>query len=88
MDEMITLANGREFHSTHVIESDGTLFIYDSDSEETLRTVFDDLYESEGTAVITATRFGEEQVYTGYTALIFVRKESDGQITAGLKKGA
>ena len=88
MDEKITLANGREFHNTHVLESDDTLFVYINDEEETLKTVFDDLYDAEKTAEITAIRFGTEQTYTGYTTLVSVRRETFGQITAGLKKGA
>ena len=88
MDEMITLANGREFFNTHILESDNTLFIYINDEDETLKTVFDDLYESEGTAEITALRFGQEQTYTGYTSLMSVRKETFGQISAVLGKGA
>ena len=88
MEEKITLENGRVFSNTHVIESDGSLFLYINDSEETLKTVFDDLYESEGTAEITALQYGEEHVFTGYTKLISVRDETFGQITAVLKKGA
>ena len=87
MEEKITLKNGRVFHDTHVLESDENLFVYMNDPAETLKTVFDDLYESEGTGEITAERFGETTVYTGYTTLVSLRKETDGQITAGLKKG-
>ena len=87
MDEYIRLANGRTFQNSHVLESSGNLFLYIQDSNETLKTVFDDLYKSAGTATIIEHRFGEDHIYTGYTDLYSVRDERGVQLTASLRKG-
>lgn len=88
MNESIILANGREFLHTNVLESDGYIFIYIMDNNETIKTVFDALYDSENTATIIHNIPGAEgHTYIGYTELRSVKKEVDGQITASLKKG-
>lgn len=84
----VTLADGRVFESTTVLEFDGNLFLYIRDEDETLKTVFDELYGTGNSATVTARRYGEDRVYTGYTELASLRKEPDGQITVGLRKGA
>ena len=85
MDEYITLSDGTVFHNSHVLESDGHLYVYVNSEGQTMKTVFDALYESPYTQTIHAFRFDQDRQYTGYTHLTNVG-EDYGQIAAVLRK--
>lgn len=87
MDEYVTLKNGRKFKNTHILPSGrDVIFLYVHDTEkETMKSIFDALYESEATGKITEHRYGQKTVYEGYTELVGVQKE-EYQVCATLRK--
>lgn len=82
--EELTLADGTKIQDAHVLESDGALWFY-VQSGKTMVEVFALMDDPEKTAEITALRFGEETVYTGYTDLRSIRKDGT-QISGSLMR--
>lgn len=86
MEEKITLNDGTEIVGTHVIPNGNVLWVYIRNGMG-LGDVFPLLNDPEKTKKITAEPFGGEKVtYKGYKVLFSIRKEDDGQITAGIRK--
>ena len=84
MDEMIKLLDGTEILSAHVLESDGALWFYVQNGM-TMAEVFAVMNDPAKTGSITALRFHETTVYSGYTDLHSIRKDG-GQISGCLRK--
>ena len=85
MDEYLVMNNGVTVQDAHCLQDDVALFVYvtgEADLMETLQLFSD----PEATAVIRASRFGEEAVYTGYTQLYSMSREF-GNINLVLRKG-
>jgi hypothetical protein len=81
----IKLKDGTVLENSYVILSGGVLYVY-VQGGCTLAEVFDLLIDPVCTEKITALAAGGETEYTGYTKLISVRDEENGQITASLRK--
>ena len=71
----VTLANNRVFEDAHVLESNGNLFVYVNDENETLATVFNALNVKANVRTIVAFAFERETIYEGYTDLVSIRKD-------------
>ena len=89
MNEQITFADETVLTDTHVLVMGPTdLFVYIQKQGMTLTAAFEILNKPERTATITAQLIdGSEKTYEGYTELIGLRKEDDGQVTAILRRG-
>lgn len=83
MNETFTLKDGTVMNG-YVIESDGVLFVYMF--ETTFQDAFNLLIDPAKTERIDASKGTHEIIYTGYNHLYSVREESNGLVTAGLKK--
>lgn len=83
MNETFTLKDGTVING-YVIESDGILFVYMF--ETTMTEAFVLLNDPTKTERIDASKGMHEIIYTGYNHLYSVREESNGMVTAGLKK--
>jgi hypothetical protein len=84
--ETLTLNDGTVFDPAHAIEVNGILYVY-LDNGITLAEAFELLADPEKTSVITGNAYGNITTYEGYTDLFCIRREDDGQVNAGLKKG-
>ena len=84
MEETLKLNDGTKLGG-HALLSDGTLWIYLDSS--TMADAFPLLNDPEKTKRITETRWGEKTVFTGYSHLFCIREESEGMLSAGLRKG-
>lgn len=87
MNEQLTLNDGTVIAPAHAIEADGTLWVY-IDGGMTLAEVFGLLCDPLKTERITADRYGDITVHEGFTDLFCITREDDGQVNAGLKRGA
>ena len=87
MNEII-FADETVLTDTHVLVMGPTdLFVYIQKQGMTLAAAFEILNRPERTAKITAVLIdGSEKTYEGYTDLIGLRKEDDGQVTAILRR--
>lgn len=85
MNEKLTLNDGTILEDSTVLMVDINLFLYIRNGSS-LRDVFELLIEPAKTARITAEQYGQEVVYEGYTRLMSVRDEGNGQITAVLRR--
>ena len=84
----LTLNDGTELgnSSAHEDNGIGTLFVY-TDNGYSMKDIFDLLYDPKKTKKIVFDRDdGEIVIFNGYKHLIDVRDESNGMITAALKK--
>ena len=84
MNEKLTLADGTEIAGAHVMEDGAALWFYVLDGM-TMAEVFALVNDPEKTGRITARRFGEETVYSGYTDLRSIRKDGT-QVSGCLQK--
>ena len=85
MDEKLTLNDGTIIEGGTVLQVDLNLFVYIQNGSG-IRGVFEQLVEPEKTGRITAAQYGTETIYDGYTRLMSVRDEGNGQITAVLRR--
>lgn len=84
--ETLTLNDGTILENSHVLESNGNLFVY-VNGELTIKDVFDLMYDPEKTKKIVFEISGSKVgTYKGYKKLIAVRDEGDGLVTAVLGK--
>lgn len=84
----LILNDGTELENSNAHEDNGigTLFVY-TDNGYTMKDVFDLLYDPEKAKKIVFDRDdGKKVTFRGYKHLIDVRDESNGMITAALKK--
>lgn len=89
MNERLILMDGTEIPNSHALKVNrGQLFLYIQDPEATFAGVFEMLMRPEKTGKIWAIEAGapDPAEYTGFTELISLRKEDEGQITAILAK--
>ena len=88
MTEQITFADETVLTDTHVLVMGPTdLFVYIQKITMTFSEAYEILNRPERTAKITAQLIdGSEKTYEGYTDLIGLRKEDDGQVTAILRR--
>ena len=84
--ETLTLNDGTVFDPAHAIEVNGILWVY-LDGGLTLEEAFELLADPDKTSTITGNAYGVSTVFEGYTDLFCIRREDDGQVNAGLKKG-
>ena len=85
MNETLTLNDGTIIEGGTVLQVDLNLFVYIQNGSG-IRDVFEQLIEPEKTVRITAEQYGKETIYDGYTRLMSVRDEGNGQITAVLRR--
>lgn len=85
MDEYLILNNGTKVPDAHCLEDGVNLFVYIT-GEADLMDILQLFSNPKATAVIRASRFGEEAVYTGYTQLYSMSREF-GNINLVLRKG-
>lgn len=85
MDQTLQIGNAVLVGSYAFLSGD-VLWVYVY-AEISLADLFAMLNEPENTQEIRASRFGEETVFTGYTELFCIRKEEEGFLSAGLRKG-
>jgi len=85
----IIFADETVLTDTHVLVVGPTdLFVYIQKEGMTFAAAYEILNKPERTAKITAVLIdGSEKTYEGYTELIGLRKEDDGQVTAILRRG-
>ena len=84
--ETLTLNDGTILENSHVLESNGNLFVY-VNGELTIKDVFDLMYDPEKTKKIVFEISGSKAgTYRGYKKLIAVRDEGNGLVTAVLGK--
>ena len=82
----LILNDGTELENAEALLSSGTLFLYLGKAVD-FRQAFDLLINPEATQEIRYLEFDEEKTFSGYTDLTYIRKEDDGSINAGLKRG-
>ena len=82
----LTLNNGSVLNDSYCYASDNTLWVYIS-NEYTLSQAFMLLSYPENTEHIVCNQYGVETVFDGYTHLYSITEETDGRISAGIKKG-
>ena len=85
MNETLTLNDGTILEGSTALQVDSNLFIYIRNGSG-IRDVFEQLIEPEKTGRIAAEQYGTETIYDGYTRLMSVRDEGNGQITAVLRR--
>ena len=83
---MLTLNDGTELTPAHAVAVNGILWVY-LDNGITLADAFALLNDPEKTAVIRMNEYGQESEFDGYTDLFCIRREDDGQVNAGIRKG-
>ena len=82
----LILNDGTEIENASALLVSGTLFLYLGTSENMVQA-FDLLIDPDMTERITYQEFDTVKVFDNYTDLVFIRKEDDGSISAGLKEG-
>lgn len=89
MNEKLIFADGSRLENAHAIKVNAVqLFLYIQTEGATFRNMFELLTDSGRTRTIRAELMdGTREEYAGYTELVSLRKETDGQITAILEKG-
>lgn len=80
--ETIMLNDGREING-HVQHVGGVLWFYLDGL--TFSEAYEAMSEPEATQKITASVYGTETVYEGFSELFCLRLEDSGQVTGGLK---
>ena len=85
MPQSLKLYDGTIIEPAHAILSGDVLWIY-IDSGITLVEAFDLISDPEKTQVIDADEFGDVKSYTGFTDLFCIRRETNGQVNAGLRR--
>lgn len=84
MNEKLTLNDGTEL-TGHLLETDSRLFLYIYGGLS-IGEVFPLVNDPERTKKITAERYGQTQTVRGYKNLMSISVESNGMISAALKK--
>ena len=84
MDQTLQIGNA-VLAGSYAFTSGDVLWVYVY-AEISLADLFALLNEPENTQEITASRFGETTVFSGYTELFCIRKEEEGFLSAGLRK--
>lgn len=84
MSETLTFMDGTEIVGAHVMEDGAALWFY-VQGGMTMAEVFALTNDPEKTGEITARRFGEKTVYSGYTDLRSIRKDGT-QVSGCLQK--
>lgn len=85
MNQILILNDGTRLFDSHVIQDGTVLWVYLNKSL-TLAEAFGVLNDPERTVRIVANEYGQENEYEGFTDLFYIRKEDNGQVSAGLKK--
>lgn len=83
LQESLTLNDGTVLNG-HALETETRLFLYIYGM--TMAEVFEQVNDPEKTKKITAERYGEKQTIRGYKVLISISLETNGMISASLKK--
>lgn len=82
----ITLADGTVFNNAYGMLVNGDLFIYITSTSLDIREVWNLLSNVKKTKRIRSQAFGEDVTFLKYTDIYFIRRETDGSISAGLRK--
>ena len=84
--QRITLADGTILNNAYALLVDGNLFIYITTTTMDIRDVWNLLSNTRKTKRIRSQAFGEDVTYQKYTDIYFIRRETDGSMSAGLRK--
>ena len=86
MDQKLILNDGTILAPAHAFSDGQTLWIY-LDGGISLGDAFGLLNDPDKTLTITSDQYGSIERYGNFTDLFCIRRETNGQINAGLKKG-
>ena len=86
MEQKITLADGTVIHNAYAVLVSGDLFIYITSTALDIREVWNLLSNTKKTKRIRSQAFGDDVTYQKYTDIYFIRRETDGSMSAGLRK--